>query len=193
MRKYQVFCEAIDLKQFLGEIPWDGISDDYYGDYVEADFPEEAIEQVMQWMVEEASPESHPEIIDDMVVYHDDDGNVTGAMANFRADTWFGEEAIKQEYNILSCHLDIEDFGGVLAEIEVDGRKIKIGSQLIQDGEVVRKANPMDIQESGCWDFVGDGAIDDGTAKITEICDDEEEAWEIFESAIDEAIEIVNK
>ena len=90
MRKYQVFCEAIDLKQFLGEIPWDGISDDYYGDYVEADFPEEAIEHVMQWMVEEASPESHPEIIDDMVVYHDDDGNVTGAMANFRADTWFG-------------------------------------------------------------------------------------------------------
>ena len=51
----------------------------------------------------------------------------------------------------------------------------------------------MDIQESGCWDFVGDGAIDDDTAKITEICDDEEEAWEIFESAIAEAIGIVNK
>lgn len=29
---------------------------------------------------------------------------------------------------------------------------------------------PLDIQESGCWEFVDDGAIDDGTAKITEIC-----------------------
>lgn len=193
MRKYQVFCEAIDEKQFSGEIPWDNISDDYYGDYVEADYSWEAIEQVMQWMVEEAPAESHPEIVDDMVVYHDDEGNVTGAMANFRADTWFAEEAIKQEYNILSCHLDMENFGGVLAEIEVGGKQIKIGRQLIQDGDVVREANPTDIQESGCWDFVGDGAIDDGTAKITEICDDEEEAWEIFESAIEEAIGIVNK
>lgn len=114
-------------------------------------------------------------------------------MRKYQVDTLFGEETIKQEYKILSCHLDMEDFGGVLAEIEVDGKQIKIGKQLIQDGEVVRKANPMDIQESGCWDFVGDGAIDDDTAKITEICDDEEEAWEIFESAIAEAIEIVNK
>lgn len=89
MKKWQVWCKQISAEQLAGEIPWDNsIDDDYYGDYVEADTPEEAVENVMQWMVEEASYDSNPEIIDDMVVYHDDEGNVTGATVEFSAVPW---------------------------------------------------------------------------------------------------------
>ena len=89
MKKWQVWCKEASVEQLAGEIPWDNsIADDYYGDYVEADTPEEAIENVMQWMVEEAPYDSYPEIVDNMVVYHDDDGNVTGAMVDFSAVPW---------------------------------------------------------------------------------------------------------
>ena len=89
MKKWQVWCKQVSVEQLAGEIPWDNsIDDDYYGDYVEADTPEEAIENVMQWMVEEGPWNSHPEIVDDMVVYHDDEGNATGAMVDFSAEPW---------------------------------------------------------------------------------------------------------
>lgn len=98
-----------------------------------------------------------------------------------------------KNYKILDCWLDMEDFGGVWAEIEVDGKQIGIGQQLIDDEGEIRKANPWSVSEAGCWKFVNNGAIDDGTAKITEICDNEDIAWEIFESAIDEALGVVNR
>lgn len=96
-----------------------------------------------------------------------------------------------KKYNILDVELDME-FGGVLAIIEVDGREILIGEQLKQDGDEVRREEVWDASHD-CWKFINGGAIDDGTAKITEICDDEDRAWDIFEAAIDEAVEMANK
>lgn len=95
-------------------------------------------------------------------------------------------------YKILETELDMEGFGGVLAIIKVDGREILIGEQLRKDGDEVRREGSWDSFHD-CWKFINGGAIDDDTAHITEICGDEDRAWEIFESAIDEAVEMANK
>lgn len=87
----------------------------------------------------------------------------------------------------------MEGFGGVLAIIEVDGHEILIGEQLRQDGDNgVRREEMWDFSHD-CWKFINGGAIDDDTAQITEICDDEDRAWDIFEAAINEAVEMANK
>lgn len=97
-----------------------------------------------------------------------------------------------KKYNILEAELDMEGFGGVLTIIEVDGREILIGEQLIQAADEVRREEVWDASHD-CWQFINGGAIDDDTAQITEICDDEDRAWDIFDTAIDEAVEMANK
>ena len=97
-----------------------------------------------------------------------------------------------KKYKILDTELDMEGFGGVLAIIDVDGHKVLIGEQLIQAADEVRREEVWDASHD-CWKFINGGAIDDDTAQITEICDDEDRAWDIFETAIDEAVEMANK
>lgn len=97
-----------------------------------------------------------------------------------------------KKYNILDVELDMEGFGGVLAIIEVGGREVLIGEQLRQDGDEVRREGSWDASHD-CWKFLNGGAIDDDTAQITEICDDEDRAWDIFDDVIDEAVEMANK
>ena len=97
-----------------------------------------------------------------------------------------------KNYKILDAELDMEGFGGVLAVIEADGHPVLIGEQLRQDGEEVRREGSWDSFHD-CWKFINGGAIDDDTAQITEICDGEDRAWEIFDAAIDEAVEMANK
>ena len=97
-----------------------------------------------------------------------------------------------KNYKILEAELDMEGFGGILAVINVDGREVLIGEQLRQDGEEVRREGSWDSFHD-CWRFINGGAIDDDTAQITEICDDEDRAWDIFDAAIDEAVEMANE
>ena len=86
MKKYKVGGLFVSAAIIAGEEPWDnGQWDDPYGDYVEAETPEEAVEQVMDWLVEEASGEAEINEAGDMVIYRDEDGEITSGIALFEA------------------------------------------------------------------------------------------------------------
>lgn len=86
MKKYKVGGLFVSAEIIAGEEPWDnGQWDDPYGDYVEAETPEEAVEQVMDWLVEEASGEAEINEAGDMVIYRDEDGEITSGIALFEA------------------------------------------------------------------------------------------------------------
>ena len=87
MKKYKVGGLFISADIISGEEPWGNGQWDYpYGDYVEAETPEEAVEQVMDWLVEEASGEAEINEARDMVIYRDEDGEITSGIALFEAE-----------------------------------------------------------------------------------------------------------
>ena len=85
MKKYQVKCVGVTAEMIKGEEPWNNISMDQYDDYVEAQTAEEAIEQIMDWIVEEATCTAEINEAGDMVIFYDEDGEMTGGDAFFTA------------------------------------------------------------------------------------------------------------
>lgn len=85
MKKYNVESVEVTAAMIKGEEPWNNISMNPYGDYVEAETPEEAIEQIMDWLVEEASGAAEINEVGDMVIYRDEDGEIISGEAFFTA------------------------------------------------------------------------------------------------------------
>ena len=52
MKKYQVECIVDNRDQYYGKTPHNDIYDDYVGDYVDAESPEEAISLAIDYILE---------------------------------------------------------------------------------------------------------------------------------------------
>ena len=68
-------------------------------------------------------------------------------------------------YTINSWHID-SDFGGIIINAEIRGKEFELGAQLDNDDTEYYVGD-------SCWAFINGRAIDDGSAKITEIDIDE--------------------
>ena len=89
---------------------------------------------------------------------------------------------------IINYELDMENFGGVLVDVEINGKTMNLGEQLVEDDGEYRREYSW--EPASCWSFINGNPVDDGSASFTEI--DAEEGQEIFDSVIDDAIELVN-
>lgn len=96
-----------------------------------------------------------------------------------------------KDYKIIDYELDMEDFGGVLVNAEINGRTINLGEQLVEDGKEYRREYPFEA--SSCWSFINREPVDDGSASFAEICGDVDEGVEIFDSIIENVVIVINE
>lgn len=81
MKKFNVECVDVTPEMIAGNEPWSNVSMGF-GFYVEADTEAEAIENIMQWLVEGST---NATIENDMVIYRGFDGDIMGGNAFFTA------------------------------------------------------------------------------------------------------------
>lgn len=87
MKKYNVECTDITVGMIMGEEVWNEITMNITGDYTEANSPDEAIQLVKDWIIENTDC-GYAEISkedSDMVLFYDEDGRLTGGNAFFKA------------------------------------------------------------------------------------------------------------
>ena len=87
-------------------------------------------------------------------------------------------------YTINSWHID-SDFGGIIINAEIRGKEFELGAQLDNDDTEYYVGD-------SCWAFINGRAIDDGSAKITEIDIDENSSYWIFWAIVNKCIDDLN-
>ena len=81
MKKFNVECVDVTPEMIAGIEPWSNVSMSF-GFYVEAETEAEAIENIMQWLVECSTIAT---IENDMVIYRGFDDEIMGGNAFFTA------------------------------------------------------------------------------------------------------------
>ena len=80
MKRFQVENCVQNARQYAGKEPYENISYDLVGDYIEAETEEEAISLIMDNITE-----GYAEIEDNELLTYDDDDNVVECYYNFTA------------------------------------------------------------------------------------------------------------
>ena len=81
MKKFNVECVDVTPEMIAGVEPWSNVSMGF-GFYVEAETEAEAIENIMQWLVEGST---NATIENNMVIYRGFDDDIMGGNAFFTA------------------------------------------------------------------------------------------------------------
>ena len=88
MKRFQVENCVQNARQYAGEEPYENISYDLVGDYIEAETEEEAISLAMDYLkdsIMDNITEGYAEIEDNELLTYDDDDNVVECYYNFTA------------------------------------------------------------------------------------------------------------
>lgn len=87
MKKYQIEAISITPRMIKGEEPWNTVSDVICGcEEIEADSAEEAIDLAKSYLKYECDEHAEPyQDDDDILIWHDEDGQIMSGLAFFKA------------------------------------------------------------------------------------------------------------